>query len=406
VGAGFSPLDEELALPSGSLSAQAQEWLVRLCAWMPFAQAAHLLADMTGVQVSEATARRLAEAAGAVYVAQQTAAAAPLAPPADPGPEQAARLQVSVDGAMVGLKGGQWAEVKTLVIGEVPSPAPQAAMPHTTALSYFSRLTSSEEFARLSLVETHRRGLRAAAAVAGVVDGALWAQSFLDFHCSDAVRILDFPHALEHVAAIGQALWGDGSKAAAGWLRTQARRLKHTGPTGVLATIARLRTIYPQNSVLAEHGEYLRKRAAQLDYPAFLAAGWPIGSGAVESANKLVVEARLKGAGMRWAAQQVNPMLGLRNAVCNDRWAEAWAVMAQGLRGNAARRSAGRATASAAGALGEPGPDRAEMTAGLRRTEPGPAPAPAERPAGPRPPWRPGPNHPWRRSPIGKAYAA
>jgi len=44
----------------------------------------------------------------------------------------------------------------------------------------------------------------------------------------------------------------------------------------------------------------------------------------VESANKLVVEARLKGAGMHWGRQHVNPMLVLGNAVCNQRWPETW----------------------------------------------------------------------------------
>ncbi|HEY6409025.1 MAG TPA: hypothetical protein VIY29_16310 [Ktedonobacteraceae bacterium] len=53
-------------------------------------------------------------------------------------------------------------------------------------------------------------------------------------------------------------------------------------------------------------------------------AGWPMGSGSVESANKLVVEARLKGAGMRWGRHNVNPMLVLRNAVCKRRWQETW----------------------------------------------------------------------------------
>jgi hypothetical protein len=44
----------------------------------------------------------------------------------------------------------------------------------------------------------------------------------------------------------------------------------------------------------------------------------------VESANKLVVEARLKGAGMRWERKNVNKMLTLRNAVCSDRWQATW----------------------------------------------------------------------------------
>jgi hypothetical protein len=53
-----------------------------------------------------------------------------------------------------------------------------------------------------------------------------------------------------------------------------------------------------------------------MQYPTFQTQGWPIGSGSVESVNKLVVEARLKGAGMHWSRPQVNPMLALRNIVC------------------------------------------------------------------------------------------
>jgi hypothetical protein len=53
----------------------------------------------------------------------------------------------------------------------------------------------------------------------------------------------------------------------------------------------------------------LGKRVALMQYPSFAAAGWPIGSGSVEIANKLVVEARLKGAGMHWARSNVNPLL-------------------------------------------------------------------------------------------------
>jgi hypothetical protein len=71
--------------------------------------------------------------------------------------------------------------------------------------------------------------------------------------------------------------------------------------------------------LVAENLAYLAKRVAQMQYPTFQADGWPIGSGIAESANKLVVEARLKGAGMHWARASMHPMLSLRNAVCNDR---------------------------------------------------------------------------------------
>src|SRR5581483_7700214 len=72
-----------------------------------------------------------------------------------------------------------------------------------------------------------------------------------------------------------------------------------------------------------------KKRDAMMQYPNFRQQGWPIGSAMVESANKLVVEARLKGAGMRWQRKNVNSLLALRNAVWNERWSEMWNVAIQ-----------------------------------------------------------------------------
>ena len=89
----------------GPWTPSLHEGAVRLGTWMPFPAAAQLLAAFTHTAVSEPTVRRQTEAAGAAYVALQTAAAEALeqegaAPP--PGP---AVLQVSVDGAMVPLVG-------------------------------------------------------------------------------------------------------------------------------------------------------------------------------------------------------------------------------------------------------------------------------------------------------------
>jgi hypothetical protein len=61
-----------------------------------------------------------------------------------------------------------------------------------------------------------------------------------------------------------------------------------------------------------------------MQYPTYQAAGWPIGSGMVESAHKRVLQARLKGAGMQWTVPNVNAMLALRVAIDNDRWDQEW----------------------------------------------------------------------------------
>ena len=88
--------------------------------------------------------------------------------------------------------------------------------------------------------------------------------------------------------------------------------LKHRGPDALVRLAEHLTESEINREEVREHLSYLRKRLALMRYPLFRQAGWPIGSGMVESANKLVVEARLKGSGMRWKRSNVNPMLALR----------------------------------------------------------------------------------------------
>ncbi len=416
VGQAFFPLDEELALLPGALTPSLQEDVVRLGAWMPFGRARQELQHFRGVEVSRPTAERVTEAAGAAYVAFQTAEVARIEKALPMPPAGPAKQFLSVDGANVPLVGGTWAEVRTLVIGDVQPPEMCKGEPviHTTHLSYFSRLTDAETFQRLALVETQRRGVETAQAVAAVTDGAEWIPKFIAFHRHDALRILDFPHAGEHLNLIGQAVWGEGSAQSQSWLAGQLHSLKHEGPTPVLAEVQRLAGLQPEQAVVLNHLCYLEKREAQMQYPTFLAAGWPIGDGAVESGNKLVVEARLKGSGMHWARPHVDPMLALRNIVCSDRWTEAWPQITQTLRQqDRQRRTARRAKRRPPVlALAAPTTDQAQRLPPSPAVAPGPsANKPAARPlpqtsapkATSNEPWRPAANHPWRRMPIGRA---
>lgn len=324
----FFPLDDELALLPGSLTPRLHEACVRLCTHIPsFAKAARELAWFTGATLHRDSARRLSEVAGAVVVAHQTAEAAQILthhPPSPPGPD---KLLLSVDGAMVPLRKGQWAETRTLVIGAVQpaEPSPEGPRIRTTDLSYFSRLTDSATFTDLALVELHRRGIERAGRVAAVVDGAVWCQSFVEWHYPEALRILDLPHASEYITAIGQSVSAGSELLSENERERLCHTLKHHGPEQVLCTLRALVAAHPSLEELPKQLAYLENRVAQLQYPTFLAEGWPIGSGMVESANKLVVEERLKGPGMHWEAKNVNPMLALRNAMCNDRWDETWA---------------------------------------------------------------------------------
>lgn len=323
---GFFPLDEELELLPGKLTPREHECLVRLSGWMPFGKAVELVGDFVGMKVSQIVAQNYTETAGAMYVQIQEEEVAQLEGEMSEVARGADKIQISADGAMVPLLHGIWAEVRTLVVGEVQPAVEEKGeqVVHTQNLSYFSRKVTAQEFGRLALVEMHRRGVERAKQVAAVMDGADWEQSFVDFHCPGATRILDFAHAAQHLNQIGEYVHGEHTPESQAWLKERLHRLKHEGPDQLLIEFEKLQRKHPTAEAISSNLAYLKKRKAQMQYPLFQTQGWPIGSGMVESGNKLVVQARLKGAGMHWAEEHVNPMLAIRNILCSGRWREDW----------------------------------------------------------------------------------
>jgi hypothetical protein len=273
------------------------------------------------MRVSKATARRATLHTGEAALLVWEAQVERLKQEAPQAPAGAEKQAMSGDGAMVHLVGGEWAKVKTLAIGQVTRN--QRGEICTQQLSYCSRLADAASFEQATLLETHRRELERATEVCAVQDGAEWLQGLVDYHRADADRILDFAHAAEYLNEIGQAAQAAGGRLPARWLDGVLHHIRHQGPERLLQHLAWLAARYP-SPLVQEKLTYLQKREAHMQYPIYQEAGWPIGSGSVESANKPVVEARLKGAGMRWRWQNVNPMLMLRNTVCNREWKQTW----------------------------------------------------------------------------------
>ncbi len=453
---------------------------MRLATWMPFRQAGEQLEFFMGTAVGATTIRQTTEQAGQAQVQRQDHQVATIeaqCPPSPPGPEV---QLMSVDGAFIQLVGGEWKEVKTLAVGVVGKPVEEDGeqVVHTDELSYFSRMSDSKKFERQALVEIHERGVENAQTVCAVTDGAEWIQSFVDVHRPDAVRILDFAHAEEKITEVGKTIEEQGllcafleqqcqdkrvkrnkscrtnkKQAAApkkaqqtqeqlaaqpskarleGWLDGQAEELKKGEAALVLQEIERLVTLMQEAGhakaaeTMAKCLNYLKERHSMIAYATFREQAYPIGSGSVESANKLVVESRMKGAGMRWGEQHVDAMVALRNVACSDRWKPAWKQIRQQW---FQQTQAKRASTSAQRLLSEqPLPAVASPLQPLTDPVPSPSPIPSE-PVGPVPKGtgpscqtleasppaessssgqgkpkapsagsqRPAPSHPWRR---------
>lgn len=322
-GRGFSPTDQTLGLAARDrLSAGLTAWLVAEGADSSFGSAAARVTRLTRITVSPETVRQRTEAAGAALeVAQEQAATQvqhtrePVAP-VDPAPGV---LVVEVDGVMVPYRTG-WHEMKIgLVGGQVQG--------KLIAVSYVAQRASPDQFGPRLLAEAARRGalevvgwdgspLRPRLAVLRqavvLADGAVWIWHLVAEHFGARVEIVDFYHASEHLWAVAKALYGE-TAAAAAWAKTQVDALREQGvaPVQTALAAAQAPTAEAQEVLRRERG-YFRTNADRMDYPAFRAAGLPIGSGAVESSAGHLVQQRLKLAGARWSEAGAQYVMNVR----------------------------------------------------------------------------------------------
>ena len=302
--------------------------MVRLGSKLSFREAAEEVWYMHRTEIPEATLRQTTHKHGLVVeeiTQEETERLERTAPKSDAKPEN---LLLSTDGAFIRTTTEEWVEVKTTAIGEFVLGKGENR-PRTSQISYFSRQYEARKFEKHALGELHRRGIDNAKLVVSVNDGASWIQSFLEYHCPEAVRINDFAHSASYLAQAGKAVYGEGDTFKQ-WFQTARRNLKNKPPR---ETVGALNLLKPKAKDSAASQDidvalyYLQTRESLIDYAHFQKQGYPIGSGMVESAHKVVVQKRMKGAGMRWAEGNINGMLALRNLVCNSRWEEGWTTI-------------------------------------------------------------------------------
>ncbi len=324
-GNGFSPTDASLELSSRArLSQEVCAYLVELGAQKSFAEGAWLLARLTGLTVSPETVRAHTERVGAALEAAQQTAAAEVqstreaAAPIDSAPGM---LVIETDGVMVRYLDG-FHEVKLgLVGGQVEGTLERP--------SYLALRASPDAFGPRLLAEAARRGAlevvgwegsvtgRGLAKLRKVVvlgDGAVWIWNLAAEHFGERIEIIDYYHATEHVWALANAFYGEGTEKAKAWARWQCRRLLTQGAKAVLRALGAIKRCRAEaKETLRRERGYFRGNASRMAYPTFRAQGLPIGSGAIESEAKRLVQQRMKLPGARWSDQGAQAVLNVRS---------------------------------------------------------------------------------------------
>lgn len=153
-----------------------------------------------------------------------------------------------------------------------------------------------------------------------VGDGAEWIWNRATWFIHRC-EILDFWHAMEHAWAFALLNYGEGSKQADQWVRQIGVDLKAGKVDEVIARLKRMRPKSPQlRASLDSLIRYYSENAGRMHYDEYIRLGYGIGSGAVESAHKQVIHARMRQAGMRWSEAGARRLLALRLLLLNDNW--------------------------------------------------------------------------------------
>jgi hypothetical protein len=178
------------------------------------------------------------------------------------------------------------------------------------------------ELARRLNWEALRQGLARAQAQQVLGDGSPWIWNTKADRWQEAGELLDFYHASQHLWQLGRALQGE--EQAAAWVEPRLHQMRHGQEKKLLAEIARLKVPAGETgAAVAKEQGYFAGHAGRMNYAAVARRGWPIGSGAVESACRQK-QCRFKRPGQFWTAEGLRHLLALDEARRNGHWQELW----------------------------------------------------------------------------------
>lgn len=339
---GQFPWDALLRLSPQGLTPAAQEVTALAGIQESFAKAAgRTLRKLAGIRLCESTVQRTTQTSGARLEALQRAGVALATPrPWEWNRDVAGRTcaYVSIDATGILMQGpdGAKADGRMVNVGMVFNPQPREA--DAEALSrpcdgvrYLAGLYTLEELGTQLRRQAAQVGMDAADQWIALSDAGNGLEHFFDVYFPRAVKILDFRHACEHLTVLAKGLrpGAAGQKLLSAWCHT----LKHAGGVRLLAILGRLARGKMTAEVQAEHAEvltYFGNHVHRMDYPTYLRNGWQIGSGAIESGCKTVVNQRLCLGGMRWGEDGSDSVAHLRALYRSDadQWDAFWSLAA------------------------------------------------------------------------------
>lgn len=346
-----APLDYALAIPAKGPSVGRRELVCNAATKdRSFDRATKTLSHHSNIRLSDEAVRKLAESEGRKLVdarARRVEACFNHRGRVAQAPCQPVPLLVVVcDGGMVQTrdpdKEKRWKSDKIgCVYDAEPRPDPTATTAETyrgaTAITktYVATMEPWQALGRMLFTEACARGYMNAAVKLFISDGAEAILALRDENFHNAHPLIDWYHVAEHLANCAKAAFGAGTTESQQWFEQNKTRLWYGELQQVIEAI-RVESdrigLGPQKApdtdprvILRRDVGYFTRNQQAMDYPAYRAKGWPIGSGVAEASVKQF-GLRVKGSEQFWNLWGVEEMLALCELYyCEDgRWDKYW----------------------------------------------------------------------------------
>jgi hypothetical protein len=337
-GRGCFPRDERLGLSAAHLTPAASEVASIAGVQTSFAQSAEVtLQKLCGLRLSESTVERVTEAAGErlakllhdkVTFDEQ---GKPWTWQRDARGKRCAYVSLDATGVRQQGAGGAKAEGRMAYVGMLYNPRSQHddQRPEPHSVRYLAGFYELNELGSQLRRQAAQVGWDNAEQQIALSDGGNGLEEFFRKNFPRAECILDFWHAAEHLTELGLAVYPEDESTRQAHVHAWCHQLKHQGGATTLSTLESLELSNCSPAARQAHGDcvrYFRNHQHRMDYPRYLANGWQIGSGPVESACKTVVANRLKGSGMRWGSDGSDAVCHLRALYLSQpgQWESFW----------------------------------------------------------------------------------
>ena len=232
-------------------------------------------------------------------------------------------LYIMTDGAAVNTRvedenGSTWRENKTVIVFTDKDLIKRKDGGNIIVnKEYAAFIGSAEEFRGYVLSAAVNAGYGKVREVVIIADGAAWIRNMAKELFPEATQILDLYHLKENIYTYAKHKFNQDEKRYTPWAESVIWKIEK----GKAAEVLKL--LPPEESLptgVVNLRTYLTNNINKVNYPYYKEKGYFVGSGAIESANKVVVQRRLKQAGMRWGVPGAQALLSLRAKVESNLW--------------------------------------------------------------------------------------